>query len=226
VRNTDKDDDKRIANILARLSKVEKEFDNDDDKKEDVKNSDKDDEDVKNKGVRNTDKDDDKRIANILARLSKVEKELDNDDDKKEDVKNSDKEDEDVKNTKVKNKSTKNLAEPDAEDTARGMGTNRDDQIRNKSIHNMVGVLADLTNARQQAIGTLIDTIVLNSGGVYSKEDLNGKTLNELQKLLNAMTKNSVPIMNASHSNIRMDPAICNTDAALVIPSTFPTVPK
>jgi hypothetical protein len=227
-----------VKNIAGQILNILRNSDNDDDDDDDdesVKNKG-----IKNKGVKNTDKEDDpvsnfaKQVANILKNACDKKDEVDNEDKEEEKIianllarlnnieqqlKNSDKEDE-VKNTKdddesVKNKGVKNTDKEDEE------------SVKNKAVNNAItGILADMVVARQRTIDDLMDTIVTNSGGVYTKAELTGKSTEELQKLSNVLTRSAVPVVNASHSNVHVDAAIVNSNSALDIPSTFPTASK
>jgi len=219
LKNTDKEEkeDDPIANFAKQVANI-------------LRNAcDKGEEEVKN--GEDKDKDNEKTIANLLARIANLEKQVKNDDDDQEDDEDDDDKDEEepVKNKKVKNKGLKNkeLKNLDQEDKERGMGTSRSEGLSNKAVANAItGILSDMVSARQQTINNLVDTIVMNSGGMYTKEELSGKSAEELQKLSNVLTRTAVPVVDASHSNVQMDTAVVNANTALDIPSTFPTAAK
>jgi hypothetical protein len=79
-----------------------------------------------------------------------------------------------------------------------------------------------MVSERQRTVNELIDAIVLNSSGVYTKKELVGKTKDELQKLSNLLARTNVPVVNSSHTNIQLSSEILNSNATLDVPSTFP----
>jgi hypothetical protein len=201
-----------------------------------VKNSEDEDESVKNKGVKNSDddkKDDvqneeelDKKIANLMARITNVEAQLKNSNDEDDEVKNSDDDKDDVQNTddedeSVKNKGVKNKG-------VKNKGLRNTDDKKDEAVVNAVSeVIAEMAVTQRRAINDLMDMIVTNSRGVYSKDDLAGKSKDELQKLSRLLSRQpSMPVANASMANIHMSASVLNEEATLDIPSTFPTKVK
>ena len=90
-------------------------------------------------------------------------------------------------------------------------------------------VLNELVSTRQREVSQLIDEIVMNSQGIYTKEDLASKTRAELQKLYGLLTKGngSQPINNSSavYGDCAVyDQALIENaeNSGLDIPSTFP----
>ena len=207
VQNSDEKDDEQVVNLARKIVNLLRNACSD--KKDEVQNSDEDEsvknKGLKNRGVRNTDEDEEKNIENLLTRISNLEAKL----------KNADEEEESVKNKKVRNTE-------DEKDKVQ----NTDDEeksVKNKAVTNaLTDILGDLVTARQKTLSDLMDVIVTNSGGMYSKGELAGKSLEELQKLSNLLSKINVPVTNASQTNIQMNGAVLNEDAALDIPSTFP----
>ena len=214
VQNADEKEDERVVNLAKQIVNLLRNACSD--KKDEVQNSDDDDtvknKGVKNKGVRNGDEEE-KSVENLFTRIANIEARLSN----------ADNDDETVKNKSVKNKGVKNADEEDK------VQNSDDDEksVKNKAVTNALSeILGDLVTARQKTMQELMGVIVTNSGGMYTKEELTGKSMEELQKLSNLVSKVHVPVVNASQTNIQMDASVMNEDAALDIPSTFPAQQK
>jgi len=173
--------------------------------KDEVENEDDDDKPVKNKNVRNDD--DTKELVKNIAKaiVKNVEASLK----KKDEVENEDDDDKPVKNKNVRN------TDKDDEKVKNEDKDEKKDSTVTNAFHEVLG---DLVQARERSVSKLVDGIVTNSRGVYTKTDLAGKPFTELQKLsdflLNSVQTTSVlngqPIANGDNS-------------VLDIPSTFPT---
>ena len=220
VQNSEEKDDERVVNLAKKIVNLLRNACSD--KKDEVQNSD-DKEPVKNKGVKNKgvrnddeeddDDDEDKSIENLFSRISNIEARLKN---------SGNGDDDSVKNKGVKNKGVRNTDDGEEKDKVQ----NSDDDeksVKNKAVTNALSeILGDLVTARQKTVHELMNVIVTNSGGVYTKEELTGKSMEELQKLSHLVAKVNMPVVNASQSNIQMDTTVMNEDVALDIPSTFP----
>ena len=233
----------QILNLLRNSDKDEEELQNKEDA-ESVKNKG-----VKNKGVKNSDKEEDpvanfaKQVANLLRNTCTKEEEVKNTEEKKEEVKNESKEDEKtianllarIANLEQKLKNDGGDSDGDDDESVKNKGVNNkvlkntdaQAEVKNKAVANAItGILADLVSARQRTMDDLMDAIVTNSGGVYTREELSCKTPEELQKLSNVLARGTMPVVNASHSNVQVDAAVVNSNTALDIPSTFPSIAK
>jgi hypothetical protein len=225
-----------VSNFAKRIANLLKNSDDSDDgtkKEEPVKNRRVKNEDDKDKKTENED-DENKKVDNFAKRLAnalknqgdqsdetltvlarKVANILKNEcedgkDKKTENEDDGTKKEESVKNRRVKNeddkdKKTENEDDKDTKDGAKSVANER------------TAVLDDLVAIRSKTMADLIDVIVVNSSGVYSKEDLSGKSLVELQKLAKLLDRNIQNSASALFASQGTDMAVMNAEAPGVL---------
>ncbi|MDR2170678.1 MAG: hypothetical protein LBP59_11090 [Planctomycetaceae bacterium] len=239
ISNVEKKECTKNAKDANKKEPVENNDNNDDEDENENKAS------VKNKKpVKNVDEEKDKKIAdltelvtNLADKIANLEKALaekktvENDDDEtknKEQVKNN-KDKEPTKNTEDEN-SVKNT-DDDKTDNKAVKNEQTFDQLLAKTlgfehVHEAQAVLNDLIEQKRQNKKELIDTIVANCQGIYKEDELDNKSVSELQKLATfvSQTKQShIDQSNTSTPNYNETVAIENADNfVLDIPSTFP----